>query len=107
MTQQMQELVEELRSTGYHGREAWLPKIERRKGTMNNLRQLVNLSNSRRWLAAEQTADKSWHAVGTDQQHPIAVINLAHDKLKHSRAKTANKRPNTIQPVGNFVSDTT
>ena len=34
MTQQMQELVEELRSTGYHGREAWLPKIERRKGTM-------------------------------------------------------------------------
>jgi len=33
MNQQIQELVEELRSTGFHGREAWLPSIGRQAGT--------------------------------------------------------------------------
>jgi hypothetical protein len=33
MSQRIQELVEELRSTGYHGRDTWLPSIDRREGT--------------------------------------------------------------------------
>jgi hypothetical protein len=63
MSQQIQDLVEELRSTGYHGRDAWLQGVEPRKGTrIAAIRQLEVCSSqmASSWVEGVMDEQELW-----------------------------------------------
>jgi len=65
--------------------------------------QLLNITGTRRWLATEQPTDESGISLRADLQHPLAVLNLAHDNLKLRRASAAHYRPAAVSPVIHLI----